>query len=74
MKDINAKCSQVKRKLLKDEPLTGDLLEFALDLLGTEEHKKNHPVFQNISDQLKSGKPLGEYESHIMLHVRLGAK
>jgi len=76
----NARCGHIKRKLLRNEPLTGELLKFALDVVGDPvEGKDEESIFRkNIATKLKHGMPLEEYECHCMvdmwlLHVRLGA-
>jgi len=68
-KSLSARCGHVKRRLARDEPLTGKLLEFALDCTGDP----------NIARKLSAGEELSEYEYHIfvdveLLHVRLGAR
>lgn len=68
-KSISTKCGHVKRRLVRDEPLTGALLEFALDTVGDE----------RIAAKLKAGQKLSDYELHLMvdvflLHKRLGAR
>jgi hypothetical protein len=75
----NARCGHIERKLLRKEPLTGDLLKFALDVVGDPvEGKDEESIFRkNIATKFKHGMPLEEYEFHCMvdmwlLHVRLG--
>lgn len=64
-----ARLGHIKRRLKCDEPLTGELLELALNCTG-------HP---DIAEKLKAGEILSDYEYHIfveveLLHVRLGAR
>ena len=74
MKSISAMCGHVKRRLNRNEPLEGTVLEFALDLIeGTDIELLN-----GIAEKLKAGEKLDDYEHHtmvdvILLHVRLGA-
>lgn len=74
----NARCGHIKRKLLRNEPLKGELLKLALDILGDPvEGKDKESMFRkNIATKLKHGMPLEEYECHCvvdmwLLHVRL---
>ncbi|MGH8389502.1 MAG: hypothetical protein ACRESJ_29170 [Pseudomonas sp.] len=74
MKSISAKCGHVKRKLNQNEPLEGELLEFALSLIGDSDHE----LLIGIAEKLKRGDKLDDYEHHtmvdvILLHARLGA-
>lgn len=74
----SASYGHITRKLNNNESLTGKTLELALDLvdvIGDDEHSK---FIRNIGTKLKEGKPLDEYEHHILvdvliLHARLGA-
>jgi len=75
-KRISARCGHVKRRLSRDEPLTGELLEFALDVLGEGNFAGKGEL--STAEKLKAGQQLNEYEFHIMvdvllLHTRLGA-
>jgi hypothetical protein len=79
MNSISAKCGHVKRRLSRGEPLTGKLLEFALDVIGEGTGNSRHDAFFDvIAAKLKDGTQLSEYEFHmfvevVLLHVRLGA-
>ena len=69
MDAISAKCGQVKRKPKRNKRLTGELLEFALDVAWDDE----------IARKLIAGETLTDYEFHIMvdvvlLHVRLAPR
>jgi len=75
-KSIGARCGHVKRRILAKEPLTGKVLEFALDVLGDESFASKGEI--STAEKLKAGQPLNDYESHIMvdvllLHTKLGA-
>ncbi len=61
MKSISAKCGHVKRRLVRNEPLTGGLLEFAIEVVGESD----------IADKLRAGQQLTDYELHLMLDVYL---
>lgn len=68
MDTIKAKCAHVKRRLKKNLRLTGELLDFALDVTADEE----------VARKLIAGDTLTDYERHILvdvvlLHVRLGS-
>lgn len=75
MKGISAKCGHVKRRLTKNEPLEGKVLEFALSLIV----EADDDFLNGISEKLKAGEKLDEHELHIMLdvvllHGKLGAQ
>ena len=78
MNEVGNKCAQVKRQLNAGEPLTGDLLNFALELVPDAGGDKYDEMFASMTRKLKAGEPLGDYEHHLMvavflLHVRLQA-
>jgi len=60
-KRTSARCGHVKRRLLKGERLTGDLLEFAIGYIGINE----------IVEKLKAGEKLSDYELHLVIDVFL---
>ncbi len=73
---ISAQCGHIKRRLNQDEPLTGELLELALDVLGDGDFSNEGEL--STVDKLNAGQPLNDYEHHLMvdvflLHTRLGA-
>lgn len=68
-KRIGARCSHVTRRLMRDEPLTGKVLEFALGLVGARAEGVKAPFYDGIVDKLKAGKPLSDYEKHIIIDV-----
>jgi len=76
----NWRCGQIKRKLIRNEQLTGDLLKFALDIVEPSPEAKGEQADfgRRIATKLKHGMPLEEYEFHMivdvwLLHVRLSA-
>lgn len=78
-KSRGANYGHVKRRLSRNEPLTGKTIELALDLVpySVPPKDQNDKLFNSISDKLNAGEPLNEYEHHIMvdvllLHARLG--
>lgn len=78
-KRFGAQCSHVTRRLMRDEPLTGKVLEFALGFFGKRVDGAADPFYDGIVDKLKAGTPLDDYEKHIlidvrMLHARLGSR
>lgn len=65
----SARRGHAKRRFLQGEPLTGELLTFALDLVADDA----------ISAKLRAGQELIDYEMHLMLdaylqHARLGLR
>jgi hypothetical protein len=67
IKSNSAKCGHVKRRLLRNERLSGKTLEFALGVVGED---------SDLADKLRTGQPLSDYELHwmvdvILLHKRL---
>src|SRR5688500_16761418 len=60
-KSISTKCGHVKRRLVRDEPLTGELLEFALGLVPDD----------GTAAKLKAGQKLDGYELDLMVDVFL---
>jgi hypothetical protein len=69
----NARCGHIARRLRRKEPLTGDLLKFALDLVEPEPGNKDDfsQFAGRIATKLKHGMPLDDYEGHIMEEVFL---
>lgn len=70
MDAISAKCGHVKRRIKRNEPLTGKVLEFALEVVGEDDE---------MAAKLVRGEPLTDYERHIfldviLLHVRLAPR
>jgi hypothetical protein len=53
---LNKLSSRLTRHLKKDEPLTGDTLEFALNAVRDDK----------IAEKLKCGEPLSDYEKHMI--------
>jgi len=75
MKSISAMCGHVTRRLIRNEPLEGTVLEFALDEVIGE---TDDDFLKGIAEKFKAGEKLDDYEQHIvidvlLLHLRLGA-
>lgn len=65
----SARCGHVKRRLLRDEPLKGKLLEFALDVLGDGNFAGENEL--STAEKIRTGQKLNDYEAHIMVDVLL---
>jgi hypothetical protein len=75
LKSMSARIGHIKRRLLRDEVLTGKHLELALDILGNGDSGQNQ--IDQIARKLEAGETLDAYVLHIMvdvilLHARLG--
>ena len=75
----NARCGHIKRKLIRNEQLTGELLKLALEILEPmpENEDEQSKLARGIATKLRHRMPLDEYEFHMvvdvwLLHVRLG--
>lgn len=71
-RSFSARCSHVTRRLRNDEPLTGKVLETALEVI--EEGRvgfSDGEFLDGIAKKLIAGEKLGEYEYHIMVDVVL---
>lgn len=74
--EVNVSYDDVKNSLSKNERLTGQALQLALDLVDVSGDDELSNFMRNIGVKLKSGQQLGDYEYHIlvdvlMLHARL---
>ena len=70
-KSHSARCGHIKRKLSRDEPLTGKTLDFALSVIATSRQGRNDESLDEIAKKLMKGTPLTEYENHIVVDVIL---
>jgi hypothetical protein len=73
-KSYSARLSHVTRRLMKKEPLTGKTLELALELVTCDDPEagiNRDPFYMGIAKKLREGQPLDDYETHIMVDVRL---
>jgi len=78
MSSFSSQCGHVRRRLSRNQPLTGTLLQVALDAIGDGVRQTGDDLLDGISTKLRSGTPLDEYELHLMLdvfllHARLAA-
>jgi hypothetical protein len=69
-KRISTQCGHVKRRLLRNERLTGKVLEFALEVLGGGSCSMAKPSGE-IARKLEAGERLTDYETHLMVDVVL---
>jgi hypothetical protein len=78
-KSYGAKLGHVKKHLYEKKPMTGKVLETALELVTCEDPSagiNRDPFYTGMAEKMKSGQPLTDYEVHIlvdvlMLHSRL---
>ena len=71
MRAIIAKCGHVTRRLTRDEPLTGKVLEFAISVIDENREGTGDDLLTGMADKLTAGQQLSDYELHIMLDVLL---
>lgn len=69
IKRTSARYGHIKRRLLRGEPLSRDLLELALDLVG--DGNTGDELLDGIANKLIANQPLGDYERHLMVDVFL---
>lgn len=62
---------QIKHCLSNNEPLTGETLRLALDLVDVQGDDEHSSFIKNIGVKMKSGQPLDEYEHHILVDVMM---
>jgi hypothetical protein len=65
-KSLVARCSHVTRRIVRGEPLTGKVLETALDAIDFARRGKADEFLETIAGKLNEGKELNDYESHFM--------
>lgn len=75
-KSMSARFGHIKRRLAREEPLTGKHLELALDIVG--DGGTGDELIDGISHKLQTGQKLDAYELHLMidvflLHAKLGS-
>jgi len=69
-----ARYSHVTRRINAEQPLKGETLELALELVECEDPSagvNSEPFSQEVARKLKAGEPLTEYEKHIMVDMRI---
>lgn len=67
----SAKCGHVKRRLRRNEPLTGELLRLALETIGADNGPTRDTLCDGIASKLVAGEQFDEYELHLMVDVFL---
>lgn len=77
MRDISAKCGHVKRRLIRNERLTGKVLQFAFGVVEDGRCSLGNELADSLAKKLAAGETLTDYELHVMvdvllLHKRLG--
>lgn len=73
-KSYSARLSHITRRLVSKQPLKGKTLELALSLVTCDDPNagiNTDPLFQGIARKLEAGEPLDDYETHLMVDVRL---
>ncbi len=68
-KSTSARLGHVKRRLIRDEPLAGDHLKLALDVVG--DGNTGDRLIDGIANKLKTGQKLDAYELHLVVDVFL---
>jgi len=68
-KSWGARLGHIKRRLNNDEPLTGNHLALALDVIGNGNSRDS--LVNEIARKLKAGQKLDPYERHLMVGVFL---
>ena len=70
-RSIGAKCGHVIRRISKGEPLKGKTLKFALEILGQNEQDSTDSTIYLISNKIKKGQELDDYEKSILEDIGL---
>ena len=71
-KSLGAKYGIVTKHLIEKKPMKGKTLETALSLVTCEDptaRVNTDPLTTGIAQKLKAGKPLSDYEAHLMIDV-----
>lgn len=68
-RSIGAKCGHVIRRISKGEPL-----KFALEILGQNQQDSTDSTIDLISDKIKKGQELDDYEKSILEDIVLTNK
>ncbi len=66
----SAKCGHVTWRIFADEQLKGKTLKFALELLESDKTEE-YSLEKAISEKLKNGEPLSDYEKSMLEDVYL---
>lgn len=70
-KSHSTRCGHVKRRILAGEPLKGKTLEFALEMIASQDSFSDKELLNEMARKLKAKIPLTEYEEHILVDVLL---
>jgi len=73
MSEYTDKIELLKTMLCDGEPLTGDMLEFALEQVPQPQPNwpKSEQIWLGIGDKIRTGQKLDNYELHLMVDVIL---
>lgn len=66
---FSARCGHIARRLRANQPLTGKVLELALDII--DEIDCPGAEVDAIREKIRTGAQLTDYESHIMIDAIL---
>lgn len=69
LKSVIGRLGHIKRRLLRGEPLTRDLLELAHEIVG--DGGSGDELMDRIANKLSAGQKLDDYELHLMVDVFL---
>lgn len=77
-KSIRTQCAEVKQRIKQNVPLKEELLDFAISIITQVRKAEGNVLLDGMIEKLRAGKPLEDYERHILidvllLHTRLGA-
>lgn len=71
-RSFSARCGHITRRLNANQPLTGKLLELALNIIDEMNHRGAE--VDAIREKIRTGAQLTDYESHIMIDAILVGK
>ncbi len=66
-----ARRGHVKRRLRRNERLTGELLTLALETIGVSEGPTGDSLRDGMARKLMEGEPLDDYELHLLVDIYL---
>lgn len=73
-KSYGAKLGIVTKHLVEKKPMTGKVLETALELVTCDDPEagiNKDPFFIGIAEKMKAGQPLDDYEFHMVVDVHM---
>jgi len=71
MSERSARSGHIKRRLVRGQPLTGKLLELALECIGEGVRPPGDELFSELSRKFRAGIPLDSYELSMMFDLVL---